>query len=276
MKYINKFIVAGLGFALMFTGTSFVHGMFTSTAVQENIVMVPKANIVVDTNKKVYFYGKSQGGQKFNQLYIPVIIRGIDSNKLDISAKVQIIGNSTPITIENITVGKGVHPEVNGYPSDINTDCIIINSPSNLDFGVKENYNITVTVTINGSNKIIFNETYGVEKTNQGNAFVGTTGKRGQYINLVEPSTVYTQEEGLSIEENESNEDKINNELEVMEPSDEKVEKPSEPEVIEPPKEEIEKPSEPEVIEPPKEEIIEIPKQPEAIEPPKENEEIQE
>ena len=52
MKYINKFIVAGLGFALMFTGTSFVHGMFTSTAVQENIVMVPKANIVVDTNNK--------------------------------------------------------------------------------------------------------------------------------------------------------------------------------------------------------------------------------
>ena len=50
----------------------------------------------------------------------------------------------------------------------------------------------------------------------------------------------------------------------------------SESEIIEPSKEEIEKPSEPEVIEPPKEEITEIPKQPEVIEPPKENEEIQE
>lgn len=253
MKYINKFIAVGLGFALMFTGTNFVHGWFTSTAVQNNEIRIPKASIVVDTSKKVYFYGKTTGGKKFNQLYIPVIISGIDSSKLEISAKVQIIGNSTPITIEDISVGKGVHPKTDTYPGDTSTDCIIINAPQNLDFGVKENYNITVSVKIAGSNIIIFNETYGVNKTNQGNAFTGTTNLRGQYINLVKSYQVYIQENGLSIEENESNEDKIINELEVMDSLDEKVENINELEVVETSDEEVENSGEPEVIEQQKE-----------------------
>lgn len=185
MKYLNKFIALGLGFALLFTGTNFAFGMFTSRAVQNNIIIINKPNITVDTSKRVYFYGKSKGGAKYNKLYIPVIIKGINSDtKLYITADVDIIGNSTPINIANIKVEKGVH-----YisPSDTDTDCIVINAPENLDFNVKEKYNITVKVQIEGQNDFIFNETYGVEKYNQGNDFVGSTGKSGQYINLVAP-----------------------------------------------------------------------------------------
>ena len=58
-------------------------------------------------------------------------------------------------------------------------------------------------------------------------------------------------------------------EIEIVEPPKEEIEKPSEPEAVEPPKEEVEKPSEPEAVEPPKEEVEE-PSEPEVAEPPKE------
>lgn len=187
MKYLNKFIALGLGFALLFTGTNLAFGMFTSRAVQNNVITINKPNITVDTSKRVYFYGKSTGGTKYNKLYIPVIIKGINSNtKLCITADVEIIGNSTPINIANINVEKGVR-YISPSDKDTDTNCIVINSPEKLDFNVKENYNITVKVKIEGQNDFIFNETYGVEKYNQGNDFVGSTGERGQYIELVTP-----------------------------------------------------------------------------------------
>lgn len=182
MKYLNKFIALGLGFALLFTGTNFAFGMFTSRTVQNNVITLNKPNITVGINKRVYFYGKSTESEKYNKLYIPVIIEGINSDtRLCITADVEIIEKSTQIDIANIKVEKGVSP------IDKDIDCIVMNPLGNSDFDVKEKYNITVKVKIEGQNDFIFNETYGVEKYNQSNDFWGSTGERGQYIELVAP-----------------------------------------------------------------------------------------
>ncbi len=284
MKYINKCIAIGLGFALIFTGTNFVHGMFTSTAIQENIITMKMPSIVIKDLNQSYFVGKTTGGGKYTQLYIPVVIEGISSDKLDIQAKVvKINPNGTEIFQNQIKIGKGVHTNghsCNKHPNlnDSNTDCVIIDL-GNKEFGVHENYNITITVKIKGGMEpTIFNKTYGIEKYNQSNDCDSTDNGRIQHSPLIDPYPINSQEELVEPEIIEPPKEEIEkpSEPEIVEPSKEEIEVPSEPEIVEPPKEEVEIPSEPEVVEPPKEEIIEIPKQPEAIEPPKENEGIQE
>ena len=253
MRYISKFIAVGLGFALTFTATNFIHGMFTSKAIQKNVITIQKPNIYVDA-KHSYFYGKDTGAKKYNKLYIPVNISGIEGSKLDITVNLQSKNGGTQIKQDNITIGKGVHIEKDGYPNDGNKDCIIINLPNGLEFGVKEKYNVTLTVRTKNEKISIFEGEYWLEKQNQSNDCYGYGGARIQHIPM-----------GLGhIDLNKSYEVLIDTVESTI------------PEVVEPPKEEVEEPNQPEIEEPPKVEETVVPSQPDIIEPSKEEVEIQE
>lgn len=253
MRYISKFIAVGLGFALTFTGTNFIYGMFSSKAIQKNVITIQKPNIDVDA-KHAYFYGKDTSAQKYNKLYIPVNISGIEASKLYITANLQSKNGGTEIKQDNITIGKGVHIKNDGYPNDRNKDCIIINLPDGLEFKVKETYNVTLTVRTKNKQILIFEGKYWLEKQNQSNDCDGYGGARIQHIPMGLGHTNLNKDDEVLIDTEES----------------------TIPELVEPPKEEAVEPSKPELGDSPKVEEIVVPIKPDIIEPSKEEIEIQE
>lgn len=267
MKYINKFIAAGLGFALVFTGTNFAHGWFTSSAKQENIVTIPKPNIQLDVSK-AYFSGKDTGGVKYGALYIPVNILGIDESKLKLEAKLESKKDNTTIQDDYISFGKGVHNTGHDeYENDTEKYCLIIQLPNGLEFGVKEKFNITITAKTKIDGYEIFKGEYWLQKQDQSNDCNGLEG-RIQHIPMNNGHTNLDSKESIFIEKEDiyKEEEKLT-ESEVVEQSKEEMEDLIKQESTESPKEKTE-----EFVE----QEEEMPKQPEVIALPKETEETQE
>lgn len=205
MKYINKFIAVGLGFALTFTGANFVHSMFTSSATQKNIITIQKPTIEIKDLTQSYFAGKDTQGKKYNRLFIPVVIEGIESEKLEIKADVEkVLTNGTDVFKNQIKIEKGIHKKdgkcAHKELNDNDTDCIVIDLEDK-EFGVNEKYNITITVKIKGYDTVIFTQKYGILKFNQSNDCNSIEGVRIQHSPLLQsPFAINTQAELLNEE----------------------------------------------------------------------------
>ena len=288
MKYINKFIATGLGFALMFTGTNFVHSMFKSTATQSNYIYIPNQgtqdiSIRLDT-KNAYFYKKYK--EKGN-LYIPLDINVEDTSNLEITAILKYKGGEIPI--KDITIGKGIHKSCNSvfpfddkhkHPDDRKNKCMIIPLDKFVEFNYNEKYNIILNFKDKDTDTLIFNNTYGMKRKYMcANIFDNpnikhiTLGSAYQNLSLNEEVLI---EESSSAEEIKTTNEYIGqpNETEPVEPSEEeKIGQPNETEPVEPSEEEeIGQPNETEPVGPSKEEEIGQPNETEPAEPSKEEE----
>lgn len=230
---------------------------FYDIAIQENIITIPKIEILL--NNQAYFYGKIQG--RFNSFYIPIEIKG-DINIDDLKISAELIDNSNVgVTNFKYEIGDGL---------DKSLKYLIITEETKLDFNTKGNFTLNLSISTKETEYILLKESYLVMKQSNGNVNEPNYGKV-QYITL---SKSLLNNEELYERENSDNIENLNSW--VLDKPKEEIENIGESQVIEASSEEVEQPSESEVSEPPKEEMTEMPKQPEVIEPPKENEGIQE
>ena len=233
MKYINKFIAIGLGFALMFTGTNFVHGWFTSSATQNNVVTIQKKFIEVLVEQKGYFFGKESG--RFNLLYIPINVTGdVSINDLNIYAQLTD-NNNNGSTSFKYSIGDGVNKSLK---------YLILEEQSGVEFGTKSNLTLDLSISTKYTGYELLEQSYTIIKTDNGNTNVQGYGKV-QYVDL---ELLSTSNKELYKSENNDNIEDLN--PEILDTPNEEVENPGDQEVIELPNEEVENPGEPEVIEP--------------------------
>ncbi|CUP48949.1 Uncharacterised protein [Turicibacter sanguinis] len=230
MKYINKYIALGLGFALMFTATNFAHSMFTSRAVQENTITIPRNLIEVLVNEKAYFYHKKQG--RFLYLYIPIKVIG-DINDLKISTE-----------IDNTKYNWKI-----GDREDNSIKYLIIENTS--EFPTKDSFKFSLSITTTSGQNLI-SESYTITKNNNGNS--GGNGPTAYQVVEISKYDNNNNRENLNQEGVEATTEEIEVPSEEgVEATTEEIEVSSE-EVVEPSTEEIKAPSEIEVVLPSREE----------------------
>lgn len=227
----------------------FKNGFYDEVTQTNTITIAEKEIITIAVGEKAHYI--NDGGNRYTSLFIPVNVKGIDNDEINITATIK--DSRASYKAEYVDKGKykyiKITPETNKYIEFQDT----LNITINIKIGETEEYSqLCWVIQSNASNS----------NCEESNHPKGEKNFRCQ-IQVVNAGhkTSNTVEEIRTAEE--------------IKLSNEELDVPSKPETVETPKEEVGTPNESEVVESPKEEIL-VPSKPDIIEPLREEIEIQE